>query len=197
MELWALKVDVATGTYFLKCDGQPQPLLWEGEFSEGPMVPFIPNKVLPVKYSGMGLTLVKLDVYKRMADSLPKDKYGRPQWYKTSTADDISTDDNDVIGSGYTEDYWFFQHAHKLELGISFKAATTKHAFGFHVQAIFECHHCPFKTSERKLAYRHMTENSSHYVDEDITGFPQEQWKQWLEGKEISWQTPDGVVVWS
>jgi hypothetical protein len=191
-ELLALKADIAAGVYFLKEDGLPQPLLWLGEFSEGPMLPFEPNKVLPIKFAGMGLTLVSLDVYKRMAAELDigEDKYHRPQWYKTGDAD---VDENGVVSVGHTEDWWFFDNAGKLNLRTM--GATTKQAFGFHVMPTFTCT-CGFNTCERVLANRHSVKKGSHRISEDITGYPQKQWKQWVKGKPITWNTPDGDVVW-
>lgn len=196
-ELWAKKAPICTGTYFMKLDGPPQPLLWPGEFTEGPLVPFQPNRELSVRYAGMGLTLIELNVYKRMAKELdlPKDKYGRTQFYKTSTAEDITMDASGNVNAGFTEDSWFYDHAAKA--GFAPLALTTKHAFGFHCAPLFECRACGFKTNERLLANRHVVDEPGHRISEDITGYPQEQWRQFVAGEPITWEIPDGKVVWN
>ncbi len=194
-ELWSQRAAIATGTYFMKLDGPAQPLLWPGDFTEGPLVPFTPNKVFPVRYAGMGLTLIKLDVYKRMAKelTLPKDKYGHTQFYKTSSAEDITADVTGNIESGFTEDSWFYNHAALLDYQPL--AVTTKHAFGFHCLPLFECS-CGFRTNERLLANRHEATEPGHRISEDVTGYPAEQWASWVKGEPIVWHTPDGDVVW-
>lgn len=197
-ELLALKVEVASGTYFLKEGGEPQPLLWEGDFSDGPMLPFRPNQVVPIRFCGMGLTLVRLDLYKRMAKELDlgRDKYNRLRFYHTAKEEDMGVDAKGVVSEGFTEDWWFLTHAAKV--GATMRASTGKNAFGFHVSPAFECTHpgCGFRTSERRLAYRHAAENLTHHIDEDIVGHPGPQWNQWVKGEAIRWPTPAGEVVW-
>jgi hypothetical protein len=199
-ELLALRADIASGTYFLKEPGEPQPLLWEGEFSEGPMMPFIPDKVIPIKFCGMGLTLVKIDVYKRMAKELDlgRDKYNRLRFYHTAkdAEGDMGVDATGIYSEGFTEDVWFMTQAAKV--GVKAVASTGPNAFGFHTMPVFECmaEGCGFRTCERRLAYRHAGDNVTHNVSEDITGFPEKQWKQWCKGEAVRWQTPSGDVTW-
>jgi hypothetical protein len=157
--------DIVSGVYFTKMAGNlAAPLVYPVK-SGGPDR-FRPNQIYPVWGHGMGLALIRSEVYKRMRDVLPlgKDKYGRPRWYHTGQLDDIHVDPRGVIGTGDTEDMHFLQNAQKL--GFQPVINTYRHAFGWHYDA---------KTQ---------------------MGYPEKQWSAYLKGQEITWQTPDGVVTW-
>lgn len=157
--------DIASGVYFTKLPGnQASPLIYPGP--HGGTDIFKPNRTYEVWGHGMGLTLIKLDVYKRMRDELklPYDKYNCPEWYKTSKNNDDMVVENDVVKTGFTEDLFFLDNASKL--GYKPLVDTNKHAFGF------------------------------HYDHETRKGYPEEQWNDWLQGKPITWHTSEGDVIW-
>jgi hypothetical protein len=195
LELLAAKADIASGTYFLKADGPAcQPLIWPTG-GVGAMVGFEPDKVIPCYAHGMGLTLVKTEVYKRLLKhpDMGEDRYGRPAWYRTGKEADYFQDEKGVMRLGWTEDMWFLKHAQ--DCGFKSVAVTTKHAFGFHCAAVWECD-CGARLGDPVVARRHAEENPTHRASEGLQGFPAPQWRQWLAGEPISWDTPAGKVVW-
>jgi hypothetical protein len=167
LELLHQRVDICSGVYFTKMPGHgSEPLIYPER--NGGADSFRPNEAYDVWGHGMGLTLVRTDVYKRMRDELklPPDKYGRPSWYHTTKLDEeIRQDETGILQFGWTEDLWFLENASKL--GYKPRVVTTKHAFGFHYDARAD------------------------------KGYPEEQWKQWIAGEAIVWQTPDGPVTWN
>lgn len=178
-------LSICSGTYFTKYAGNGSgPLIYPEE--GGGTAAFVPDQVQEVWGHGMGLTLVRLEVYKRIRDELLTrtvggqaqrltDKYGRPQWYHTTdTMTEIHDDAQGVTRMGCTEDIHFLMLAHQL--GYKTAAVTTKHAFAFHL------------TPEKHDVHgRRIREER---------GFPEAQFKQWSEGQPITWQTPGGTVVW-
>jgi hypothetical protein len=99
--------DVCAGVYFSK-DEYPQPLIFPAMGRQPDK--FVPDKCYEVWGVGMGLTLVKMDVYRRMRDELklPLDKNGNPQWYKTPGEDgDLKLNENGIMEMGGTEDLYF------------------------------------------------------------------------------------------
>lgn len=128
VQLMSHDCDIASGVYFMK--GEPTwPLIFPGRGMG--TTPFTPNQVFHSWGHGMGLTLVKMDVYRRMLAecNLPLDKYGRPEWYKTTSILDAQVED-DTIFVGGTEDLYFLDRAGKM--GYKPKVDTTRLAFGWH-----------------------------------------------------------------
>ena len=167
LELLHQYKDVVSGVYFTKMPGNlSSPLIYSTE-GAGPDQ-FVPDAAYPVFAHGMGLTLVRTEVYRRMAAELDlgRDKYNRPQWYRTSdAATELREGDNGVVDTGYTEDTWFLRNCHRI--GVHPHVVTTKHAFAFHYDA----------TSDR--------------------GYPEKQWQQWISGAPIVWDVAEGEpVVW-
>lgn len=175
LELLHQDRDIVSGVYFTKMEGSlSSPLIYPE--CGGGTARFVPNQVQEVWGHGMGLTLVRTEVYKRMRDELLTrekdgqkqlltDKYGRPRWYhRTNLAEEIYEDEAGIAHMGMTEDTYFLDQAAKL--GYKPAVVTTKHAFGF------------------------------HYDRQKDTGYPQEQWEQWTGGQPITWKTKEGVVVW-
>ncbi len=191
-ELLAHDADIASGVYFHKMPGRTtEPLIYPE--ATGGSDYFRPNEWYPVWGHGMGLTLVKMDVYDRMEAelNLPKDKYGRTEFYHTTGLDDvIPVSDTGVIHGGYTEDLWFLNNVAKL--GIKPIIDTTKHAFGFHYAREWRCGSC-----ERKLepgeAGCLKCHTKGYWADR---GYPEEQWASWIAGEPITWQTKEGSVTW-
>lgn len=127
MQLYGHHRPIASGVYFLK--GDPSvPLLMPGRVQGTD--PFVPNKVYDCWGVGMGLCLVKMDVYRRMlAGGLPTDKLGNPEWYKTVKEYSLQ---GDMLDSGGTEDLYFLDAAQKVDQAFKPLADCGKWAFGWH-----------------------------------------------------------------
>lgn len=175
LELLHQDRDIASGVYFLKMEGNlTSPLIYPE--AGGGTARFIPDQVQEVWAHGMGLTLIRTEVYKRMRDELLTrevngvkeklvDKYGRYRWYhKTDLMTELSQDEHDLTRMGFTEDTYFLDQAGRL--GYRAAVVTTKHCFGF------------------------------HYDKEADKGYPEKQWGQWTKGEPIVWDTPAGPVQW-
>lgn len=123
--------DIASGVYFTRCEAS-EPLIFPHK--GGGTTPFVPDQAFETWGHGSGLTLVRLSVYKRMAQELDlgRDKYGRPQWYKTPGIAD-ATVENGVAFVGGSEDLLFLDQAAKL--GIRGFVDTSRLAFGWHWDA--------------------------------------------------------------
>lgn len=129
--------DIVSGVYFTRCDVS-EPLIFPGR-GQGTL-PFIPDKIYGTgkRYSkdeseilghGMGLCLIKMDVYKEMQKEIDLDKYGNPQWYKTTTVSDATVEHNTLFLGG-TEDLYFLNKAN--EMGFRPVVDCSRHTFGFH-----------------------------------------------------------------
>ena len=156
--------DIVAGVYFSK-EQFPQPLVFP-ERGRG-TVPFEPNQCFEAWGVGMGLTLVRASLYRRMRDELklPADSMGNPEWYRTPGRDtDLAVDAEGVMDCGGTEDLYFCELAAKL--GVRPVVDTSMHAFSFH-----------YDLAERQ-------------------GYPREQWEQYRKGGPIIWQTKGGPVEW-
>ncbi len=128
LQLLSHNRDIVSGVYFLKGDlGEPLIFPCRG----GGTSPFVPDEVKEVWGHGMGLTLVRTEVYRRMEAELklPLDRYGNPEWYRTPNEANITVEDG-VMYAGGTEDLYFLHNAAKL--GYRPLLDGTKHAFGFH-----------------------------------------------------------------
>ncbi len=126
MKLHEHNTDVVSGVYFTKLPGVLSiPLIFPAKH-DGYAV-FKPDEIREAWGFAHGLSLIKLDVYKRMLKelSLSSDKYGRPQWYNVPTPEKT-----DIALLNITEDIWFFDNLEKLN--IRPKVDCTKYAFGFH-----------------------------------------------------------------
>lgn len=165
---------IVSGVYFTKMPGAlSEPLIFPTK--GGGVDRFIPaasdgQRSYEVWGHGMGLALVKASVYETIRDELklPYDKYGNPQWYKTTgRAEDITIDKSGpipVIDCGGTEDLYFLDLAARC--GFKPVVDCSKYAFGFHHD----------RNTNR--------------------GYPEAQWKQYEAGKSVEWDTPDGIVKW-
>ncbi len=155
--------DIASGVYFLKSE-VTEPLIFPSR--GGGTGKFRPGESFETWGHGMGLTLVNLDVYRRMNDELklPLDKYGSPEWYRTpNEPKDMEREGNMLWCSG-TEDLYFLHNASKI--GIQAFVDCSRLTFGFHYDLV------------KRKAY------------------PQKQWEQYVKGKPIEWDTPEGIVKW-
>ncbi len=162
-KLLALNTPIASGCYFSKCDA-PEPLIFPGPV-EGTS-PFVPDQVLDVWGHGMGLCLIRTEVYRRMADELDlgTDKYGNPAWYRTLGGEHSTMSADGILRGAMTEDLYFLDRAR--ELGYQPRVDTSAPAFGWHYDA-------------RKRQ-----------------GYPQKQWGQMRAFGPVTWDTPEGLVTW-
>lgn len=190
LELLHLDTDIASGVYFTKLDGNlANPLIYP-EKGKG-AAKFVPDQVQEVWGHGMGIALIRLEVYKRMRDelNLPKDKYGRTAWYHTTdVATEVSQDSSGVIGTGYTEDLWMLDHASTL--GYKPKVVTSKHCFGFHYQ--YDSGKC-FQCGKKKEDHARIVGHNYSPLEQ---GYPTKQWEAWQRSEPIVWDTDSGPVVW-
>lgn len=131
MALMRHDADIASGVYFTK--GEPcEPLIFPGRGCG--TTPFVPDRVFETWGHGMGLALVRTSVYKRMLAelNLPRDRYGRPAWYKTPSAEDAEIVDETLFVGG-TEDLYFLHRAGQM--GYRPIVDTSRYAFGWHVNS--------------------------------------------------------------
>jgi len=124
VQLYSHHKPIVAGCYFTKSDPSI-PLLFPERM--GGTAPFVPNKVVPMWGVGMGVTLVKMDVYKALIPKVGRDKYGRPEWYRTNREYKV---EDGMLDCGGTEDLFFCELAAKE--GITPIADCSKHAFGWH-----------------------------------------------------------------
>ncbi len=128
LELLDVQADIVSGCYFTKCD-PAEPLIFPGRGAG--TTPFVPNQLFETWGHGMGLCLIRAEVYRRMARELPlgRDKYGHTAWYKTTGAEHSTVEDG-VVWMGGTEDLYFLNEAQKL--GYQPWMNTRRFAFGWH-----------------------------------------------------------------
>ena len=148
-------VDIVSGVYFSKGDAS-EPLIFN-EPGYGTME-YVPGTGLHKVWGhGMGLTLIKMDVFRRMSETvnLGTDELGSPRWFFT---------EGDEPGSGrqMTEDLWFCEKANEA-------------GFDRHVDMSWWCF-------------------GWHYCMERETAFPEEQWKQFQQGKTVTFSFSDELV---
>jgi hypothetical protein len=119
---------IASGVYFTKCEPS-EPLLFPGRGCG--TAPFPAEGAHEMWGHGMGLALVRTEVYRRMLKELDLgvDKYGRPAWYRTTGYEHAEVD-GDVVWTGGTEDLYFLENASKL--GYKPLVDCTRAAFGWH-----------------------------------------------------------------
>lgn len=128
--------DVVAGVYFAKTE-VAQPLIFDGPCSGFcKYTPVATHESIPIPSEGVekwgysqGLSLVRLDVYRRMQEELDigQDEYGHPAWYKQPP---FGVTENGGLSLGGTEDFWFFENLSKL--GIRPLVDLTKFCFGWH-----------------------------------------------------------------
>lgn len=183
---------IVSGVYFTKQEGNLSTPLIFREKHGGPDL-FIPDQAYPVWGHGMGLTLVRTEVYKKMRDELDLglDKYGLPQWYHTSTDAEVWQDEHGTIHTAMTEDLWFCDNAAKL--GIQPIISTHKHAFGFHYES------APMVKKDGRWFRVPLIDYLEHRGEKQMLdkGYPEKQWKAWIQGAPIVWGTPNGPVTWT
>lgn len=118
--------DIVSGVYFTK-EEIAQPLIFPGKTAG--TCPYVPDALMEVWAHGMGLTLVRTDVYRRMKDELKlgTDAYGHTAWYETPGPQF----EGNILNAGGTEDLFFCDRA--VIMGYKPLVDCTSHAFGWHI----------------------------------------------------------------
>jgi len=120
LKLFMQQKDIINGVYWSKSN-PPMPLLFRGHL-QGPYLDWHVGDLIEVDAAGMGLTLVKTDVYRKMAQELGGPWYSVDYHSFPGDAPSISTPNN-------TEDLYFYWKARKL--GYKIWADTSVQAFHF------------------------------------------------------------------
>jgi hypothetical protein len=115
---------MVSGLYYQKSP-LPSPLLWEAPH-QGAVTDWTPNTLQPCWAHGMGLTLIRTEVFRRMQDELPLgvDDGGNPAWFRARH------ELIDGIPTQISEDVDFLGKARAL--GYQPLVDTSKAAFGWH-----------------------------------------------------------------
>jgi len=161
--LMSRHVPIVSGVYFNK-GSACEPLIFPA--SLGGTDPFIPDRFYRVWGHGMGLTLIRMEVFRRMRDELDlgQDEFGNPMWFRTIRHESFLCGKHEAA-LNQSEDLYFCELAEKLD--IPRYIDTSRAAFGWH----FDRH--------------------------SQVGYPIQQWREYHDTDQMTWQTPDGQqVVW-
>ena len=157
---------IVSGLYFAK-SSVPQPLVLHEE-GKGVATKWQPGDIVDCWAHGMGLTLIRTEVFRRMRDQidLGVDECGRPAWFKTTRDKPLYRNDGTMVFVNETEDVWFLRHA--ASLGYQPCVDTSAAAFGF------------------------------HWAEAEKQAYPLDQWHEFNDKGTITWpDTRDGnPVVW-
>lgn len=157
---------IISGLYFSKSSVPEALVLME----EGTARKWTPGDIVECWAHGMGLTLIRAEVFQRMRDELDLgvDSEGNPCWFRTTRDALLVRPDGAPAMMNQTEDVYFLRRA--AELGYQPAVDTSHQTFGFH-----------WSSQERRA-------------------YPLKQWEEFTEtgGRSITWtDTPDGKpVVW-
>jgi hypothetical protein len=167
LQLMSRDLPIVSGLYFAKTS-VPQALILHGE-AAGVETKWRPGDLVNCWAHGMGLTLIKADVFRRMRDELDlgTDSNGNPEWFKTVRDSKVLRTDGVPAFTNWTEDVYFLRMA--SELGYQPCVDTSAQAFGF------------------------------HWAEKENRAYPLKQWSEYRDKGTITWtDTPDGApVVWS
>jgi hypothetical protein len=159
---------IVSGLYFSK-SSVPQPLVLHDDFG-GTARDWEPGELVECAAHGMGLTLIEMEVFRRLRDetSLGTDASGYPNWFETVRDSAILRADGTHALYNGTEDWNFLAKARAL--GYQPAVDTSASAFGWHLDT---------KT---------------------MTVYPQRQWDEFSRTGKITWPTDKGgvrrEVVW-
>lgn len=157
---------IVSGLYFSKSSVPEALVLME----EGTARKWAPGEIVDCWAHGMGLTLIKAEVFRRMRDELDlgKDEEGNPCWFRTTRDAMLVRPDGAPAMMNQTEDVYFLRQAAKL--GYQPCVDTSFQTFGF------------------------------HWAQNERRAYPLKQWEEFTAtgGQRITWtDTPDGKpVVW-
>jgi hypothetical protein len=165
-KLHAADRDIIAGMYFLKTQ-TPTPMIVMDE-GDGVAREFVPGEVVECSAHGMGLTLIKSEVFKRLRDEtdLGTDVHGYPQWFHTTRDKTIYDQHGLMRVMNETEDVYFLRRARAL--GYRPAVDTSAEAFGW------------------------------HWEQGKQRAFPLKQWFEFQQHRTITWPLDNRpAVVWS
>jgi hypothetical protein len=157
---------IVSGLYYSKSSVPEALVLME----EGTARRWAPGEIVDCWAHGMGLTLIRSEVFRRMRDELDLglDSEGNPCWFRTTRDAMLVRPDGAPAMMNQTEDVYFLRKA--AQLGYQPCVDTSHQTFAF------------------------------HYASHERRAYPLKQWEEFTEtgGQRITWtDTPDGVpVVW-
>lgn len=162
LKLMAHDRDIVSGLYYAKTS-VPQPLVL---MEQGLSKSWVPGDVVECWAHGMGLTLIKADVFRRLRaeTDLGRDAMGNPQWFETVRDSKLLTAAGSTIHSNQTEDVTFLRKA--AALGYQPAVDTSPQTFAF------------------------------HWAQHEQRAYPLKQWFQYQRTGEITWETDAGFVTW-
>ncbi len=160
-QLFSRDRDIVSGLYFAK-QSVPTPLVL---MDDGVHTSWIPGDLVECAGHGMGLTLIKTDVFRAMRDrlNLGLDQFGYPAWFKTTKDEIIVRPDGVRSFTNYTEDMHFLNLARQI--GYRPCVDTSPQTFAF------------------------------HYAAREQRGYPLKQWFEYAEHGTITWETATGQAV--
>lgn len=160
--------DIVSGLYFAKTS-VPTPLVLHGDY-DGTARSWTPGEILECTGHGMGLALIKAEVFRKMRDAgglgldgLGLDPFGHPAWFKT-TRDQLITGQGVPAMFNQTEDMAFLERARAL--GFQPCVDTSMQTFGW------------------------------HWAQNEQRAYPLKQWKEYNDHGTITWETDTKPVVW-
>lgn len=157
--------DIVSGLYYMKY-ATPTPLVFHEE-GEGVATRWTPGDIVDCAAHGMGLTLIKTAVLRRMRDELDLgvDQHGNPAWFRTLRDQAIVTPEGAKAFVNETEDVYFLKRARSL--GYQPCVDTSPQAFGW------------------------------HWSQEQHRAYPLKQWTEYQTTGRITWpDTAVGAVAW-
>lgn len=154
--------DIISGLYFAK-QSVPTPLVL---MDDGIKKSWKPGEVVECAGHGMGLTLIRTEVFKRIKAEcdIGVDDYGHPQWFKTQKDAMITGPDGVVRSYSMTEDMHFLHLARSL--GYQPCVDTSPQAFAF------------------------------HWEQKENRAYPLKQWFEYAETGKVTWETDGEPIVW-
>jgi len=112
-KLYEQDKDVISGLYYSKSDPS-YPLMFADNNGGGVIREWEKDATIPVAALPMGCTLIKIDVFRKLQDSLPKNKKGRTEFFRTihkgTVVNQITLTESSKkinIVPYVTEDVWF------------------------------------------------------------------------------------------
>ena len=154
--------DIVSGLYYAKTAVAQPLVLMEDGLSRS----WVPGELVDCWAHGMGITLIRTDVFRRLRDETPLgvDDYGMPGWFKTVREVELYGANGHTVVRNQTEDISFLRKA--AALGYQPCVDTSAQAFGW------------------------------HWAAGEHRAYPLKQWVEFQQKGTITWETDAGPVVW-
>ena len=158
--------DVVAGLYYLKT-AVPTPMVLMDD-GDGVARSWVPGELVECSAHGMGLTLVRAEVFRRMRDEtdIGTDEFGLPAWFRTLKDQRVLTPQGHEAHVNETEDVYFLRRARSL--GYRPCVDTSAQAFGW------------------------------HWAQAEQRAYPLKQWAEYVRTRRVTWDADAGgpPVVW-